>query len=850
MGPSSHRSFGRLLACVLSTLAGGLLTALPAVAQKAQTPEQAGTLGEVVVTAQYKQQKLQDTPIAITAVTAEMIEQRSAVNLSDVVANAPDVTLRPQSAAFGNAITAFIRGFGAADFNPAYEPGVGLYIDDVYYPRLTGANFDLMDVERVEVLRGPQGTLFGRNAEGGAIRFVTRKPTGDGEGYVSATYGSRDRVNLRGSGDFKLADAWSARISGTYADQRGYVDTIDYGCANPSSGIAAPGGGTKCDLYKLGDVGYRALRGIIRYNPSAKIDVMLSADYTRDIRHNGAETLIYGSNANPNVLAPTTSGGGIPLDSRFQCGQWCNYGVMSQPTGSFQAGLIPPLQGFPLAATAGDPLNTYEGWGSALNIDVGLTDNVSLASITGYRKWENDFSVDTDLAPTNVGFGVNRLNHWFWSEELRLNVTFNDKISGTFGGYYSDEQTTYYSLQDIRYVALYPPTTPVILPIFPLQFIQDDPVRTKSKAVFGNVIGKLTDQLTLTAGLRYTKDSKNYTYYRYNLDGKTINGFLDPVGAVYGAGYNGPDTAGAFGGGNVTALTGSSPTFEGSHTDYRVSLDYRFNAQVMGYATVATGYKAGGVGPRPFNSAQARPFGSETLTSYEIGVKTDLLERKLRVNLAGFYIDYKDAQLTLLSCPQFGGPGPCALPQNAGDAKVKGVEIELVAVPVDSLQIDLSGSYLNWDWKCVNPAVVGMAPGPCSSDPAVVDQLTSTPPGMVKSKWNGGIQYEFHLADGSSLTPRVDVLYQGSLGGSVVAAEAGSPSALYGQVDAYTIANARLTWLNAKQDLNVALEVTNLTDKYYYLTKFDLTGAGSGTITGSPGRPREWAVTIKKKFGP
>jgi iron complex outermembrane receptor protein len=826
------------LALLGGTLAGGLLTAAPAVAQNAQSTEQAGTLGEVVVTAQFKQQKLQDTPIAITAVTAEMIEQRSAVNLADIAASAPSVTLRPASAAFGNSIFASIRGFGAADFNPAYEPGVGLYIDDVYYPRLTGANFDLLDVERVEVLRGPQGTLTGRNSEGGAIRFVTRKPNGNGDGYVEATYGSRDRTNLRGSADFGIADGWSARVSGTYADQRGYVDTIDYGCANPSSGVPATSGGTKCRLYSLGDVGYRALRGILRYNPSAKLDVMLSADYVRDVRHNGAEVLVYGNNTNPNILAPTTSGPGIPLDSRFVCGQWCNYGVMSQSAAPFQAAIIPPLQGFPMAATAGDPLSTYQGWGSSLNIDVGLTDSVSLVSITGYRKWDSTFTVDTDLAPTQIGIGVNALNHWFWSEEMRLNVTFNQNVSGTLGGYYSDEETTYYSLQDIRYVAVPTPGGP--LPLFPLQFIQDDPVRTKSQAAFGTVIGKLTDALTLTAGLRYTKDSKNYTYYRYNLDGKTINPFLDPVGAANGIGYNGP---------NGVALSGSSPTFEGHHTDYRVSLDYRFNPAVLGYVTVATGYKAGGVGPRPFNAAQARPFGSEDLTSYEAGVKTDLFDRKVRLNAAIFYIDFKDAQLTLLSCPQYGGPGPCALPQNAGDAKVKGAEIEITAMPVDALEFDLSGSYLNWDWKCVNPAVVGLASGPCSSDPAVIGQLTSPPPGVMKSKWNAGVQYEFRFSNGATLTPRVDVTYQGALAGGYSTAAPGSPSALYGTVDAYTVANARLTWLNAKKDLNVALEVTNFTDKYYYLSKFDLTGAGSGTITGSPGRPREWAVTIKKKFG-
>src|SRR5256885_86961 len=235
--------FPRLISTLRFGLSGfvalGTLSSGFAVAQNAQPPEPSTQLAEVIVTAQYRKEKLQDVPIAISAFTAEAIEEQGATKLSDILTSAPSVGFRQQSAAFGESVTAFIRGFGQIDFNPAYEPGVGLYIDDVYYPRLTGANFDLMDVDRVEVLRGPQGTLTGRNSEGGAIRFVTRKPTGEGGGYVSATYGSRDRINLRASADFKLAEHLSGRLSGTFADQNGYVDVLDYGCAVPSSGLPA-----------------------------------------------------------------------------------------------------------------------------------------------------------------------------------------------------------------------------------------------------------------------------------------------------------------------------------------------------------------------------------------------------------------------------------------------------------------------------------------------------------------------------------------------------------------------------------------------------------------------------------
>ena len=829
------RIFTLRLCAVSGFAALGVLISSFVVAQNAQPPEPSTQLAEVIVTAQYREEKLQDTPIAITALTSDMIERQGATRLSDILTNAPSVAFRQQSAAFGESVAAFIRGFGQADFDPAFEPGVGLYVDDVYYPRLTGANLDLMDVERVEVLRGPQGTLEGRNSEGGAIRFVTRKPTGDGSGYLTATYGTRNRLEARAGADFKLTDHLFARLAGTFADQNGYVDVYSYGCAFPGSGVPAPTGGIKCKQYSLGDTGYRALRATLRFNPSDRLDTLLSADYIRDRHNNGAEILLYGNNPNPNAATVN----GLPFDSRFLCGRWCNYTTVGAEAGTFAGGAVflPPANGLPMPATSGTQFNTLDAYDFALNVNVRITDAVKLNSITGYHNWTNDFSIDGDLSPARTQFGNNILDHWFWSEELRLNMDFSKVAHATVGGYYSDEKTTYYTLQDIRYVGapLPPflcvvPETQGICPFFPLQFIGNDPVKTTSKAAFGTLTWNATDALAVTGGLRYTKDYKGYTYYRYNLDGVTINQFVDPGGA----------------------LTGSTHVFEGSRTDYHGSADYRFNPQVMAYASIGTGYKAGGVGPRPFNASQARAFGPEKLTSYELGLKTDLFDKSVRFNTAIFYNDFKDAQIVLLSCPQFGGPGPCALPQNAGNAKVKGVEVEFLATPVAGLQLDLSGSYLDWSWDCVNPEVVEVVgPGQslaCTSDPTVIGKLSGTPIGFIKEQAHAGIQYEFSLAGGGRLTPRFDAAYQGPQNGSNLAPAPGSPSALYGHVGGFTAANARLTWRNAKNDLETTLEVTNVFNHYFFYSKFDLTGAGSGTITGSPAPPLAWALTMKKTF--
>jgi iron complex outermembrane receptor protein len=247
------------------------------------------------------------------------------------------------------------------------------------------------------------------------------------------------------------------------------------------------------------------------------------------------------------------------------------------------------------------------------------------------------------------------------------------------------------------------------------------------------------------------------------------------------------------------------------------------------YATIATGFKGGGIGPRPFIATQARPFGQETLTSYEIGAKTDFFDSRLRVNASAFFNKYKDIQLTLLSCPAFSpGPGfPCALPANAGDADVKGIELEVNAEPVDGLNLDASVSTLDFEYTALDPST-----GLTTDDVA---------PFTPELKWSVGVQYVFKLGENGTLTPRIDVSYQEEL-------FANADNSPFNKTDSYTLANVRLAWQNANQDLTIALEGTNITDEYYLQNRFDLTAGGAGAVKDLPGRPREWALVIRKNF--
>src|SRR5678815_311125 len=190
----------------------------------AQEQEASATgLDEIIVTARFREEKLQETPIAITAITGAELEDRNIYTASDVGYLVPNASFRPAQAAFGNTMTAYIRGIGQYDFDFAFEPGVAIYIDDMYHPFTLGSQTQLMDLDHVEVLRGPQGTLFGRGSIGGAIRYVSKKPQGDDSGSIGLTLGDFDRVDIRASYDFAITDSCLLYTSDA-ADERSSVD--------------------------------------------------------------------------------------------------------------------------------------------------------------------------------------------------------------------------------------------------------------------------------------------------------------------------------------------------------------------------------------------------------------------------------------------------------------------------------------------------------------------------------------------------------------------------------------------------------------------------------------------------
>ena len=828
----------------LATL--GLATAAMAQAAAPAPAANTNTVGEVVVTAQFREQNLQKTPLAITAVNAQMLENRSQTNVFQVANEAPNVSLRPASGTGGSAMIAFIRGVGQTDFNFSQEPGVGIYVDDVYYATLTGSLLDLMDLDRVEVLRGPQGTLSGRNAIGGAIKLFSKKPDGAGGGYMQGTYGSLNRIDVKAGADFVVVpDKLFVRISGATRHHDGYVTRLDYKCTHPASPIRTFSVGDSCTLGKEGGQAFDAGKISLRWMPSERVEVNFSADATNDQSPAQPGTLLF---ARPNGMSLD----GVAYDSKFvtfgpnagdplhSTSPYVNYATYVDPG--------PPLVGADhldakFKPVIVDPINHFKTWGIGNTIDIKLADKLSLKSITSYRRYNNAWAQDTSGSPVGVELLLQTLHHTQWTQELRLNGNVFNAVDFTLGGFYVKQTGDETARVDLPYVAA--GAAGDYNGDFDFQHGPDTTPST-SKAAFLNADWQVTDRINVIAGVRYSQDEKVYTYHRHNPDGTPV---ACPV----------PNFLGGCTNFEVFGLDGISNKFSGSRWDYRGDIDFKITNDVMVYGSISTGYKGGGANARPFfppgpgcadPRCQVTSFNPETLTAYEGGFKATMFDHRVRFNGAGFFNKYNSIILTLGTCPlntPGGAPAPCGMPQNVGNADVKGLEFETEAHPFGGLELDGSLSYLDFKYTNTNFAATGVA-------------LSAVPPFSPKWKWNIGIQYAIDMPAGGSFTPRLDLTYQSDVfAGStntpqdldpskqVVPATAGLSTPHADRISGYTLANARLTYRSKDGDWSTSVEVTNLTNKLYWLTLADANG-GVGYISGQPAMGREWAVTVKKTF--
>ena len=833
-------SRARLCASILALASSATVWVAPALAQDEPTAEQDGTDDTIIVTAQLREQNLQDVPLSISAVSGELLEERSQTTLTDITAQMPSLLLQRNPAGQGNSVRVFIRGVGQSDQSPSVEPGVGTYIDDIYYGTVLGSAFDLTDLERIEVLRGPQGTLAGMNTLGGAIKIYSRKPEGYG-GYVEATIGNLGRRDVKASADFTIVpDAVFARITGVTRNRDGHVTRYDYACLNPDDPDVIEGdlpslaSGGDCKLGEMGNQQMYGMRGSLRIAPAGSpLEINLTGDYTKDTSETQASVLIASAeSANAGSAAPTNRSGlsvpyqGVAYDDRFVTfgvyrrpdavlnDPYASYANFYDPGVMYSAIGAPP--GPPSGYIAGEPLGPFiapsaagaEAWGVAATIDYAISENLALKSITGYRHMFSHTGSDNDHSPVVFIQDDSDYTHEQFSQELRLaGQFFNDTVDAVIGAYYYDAATRY----DARIHTPFSGFCPAATPCF--SFINDDTADLRTYAGFANVAWAVTDALTLEGGIRVTNEKKEYLYNRLNPDG---NGDYLPLSNP------------------TNPLTGFVGVYKETITDYRAVASYKITPDVMVYAQFSTGFKGGGVAPRPYVYQQIRPFGAEKLKAYELGFKADVLDRVMRLNGSVFQMDYTGYQGTPTTClgpddqplPVTGGgiPGLCGQYLNIGDARVRGFELETTLRPVGGLTIDGAMSLTDFEFTSVNYPTTQIIVG-------------AKRPGIGEWKWSVGAQYEALLGDAiGTLTPRVDVSYTPGYCGNFNC----DPNVT---VDSYTLVNARLTYRSPDEDWSIALEATNLFDKFYFLNKF-----ATFYVNGQPGRPREVALTVRKSF--
>jgi iron complex outermembrane recepter protein len=640
---------GYLLACTILAAAP-----LPAFAQAAPaTPERE----VVIVTAQKRSEDIQNVPVAVTALGGEALKDQHVASVLDLNALAPSLQVKTDDNAANPKI--FIRGIGLNDFNPNTASAVGIYSDGVYIGSPLAQMGQFLDLDRVEVLRGPQGTLYGRNTTGGAINLISRRPTNDWEGDASLEYGSYNGVTAEGAVGGPIVDGELAfRAAGSYSRNDGY--TLNRLTGNRGN-----------------DTDRGSARFSLAWTPSDTFDALFQVRYGRS---NGGSIWAYNRPLLPQTV-DATGPDGFCLPSYYRSGECTDLAGYANTSDNLYQGDY-HLEGK-------DKVETY-GASAILTWDLGA---MSLVSVSGYDHADRDDVEDTDAGPTDILTARYQAKQWAASEELRLQSNGDQKLNWVAGLYLAHDDLKSSSYYDVFRVANSgDPNTdlPSGIGVFSWPFTQ----KTDSYAAFGQVDYKFTDRLSGTIGLRYSSDDKSFVYdslYSSDVGGPSFN-----IPAVDGNG----DPILDGNGDPVYVSADASKTF--SSTSGRLGLQYKLTDDANLYVSYNRGYKSGGFfGGQTTDLSSLQPYGDEVVDAYEVGAKSQLFGRLLTANVAAFYYDYQDLQVYTLIVD----PNTNLTVQNftnASNAKVQGLELELSSSPIDGLDLSLATSFLEATYRDFN----------------------------------------------------------------------------------------------------------------------------------------------------
>jgi iron complex outermembrane receptor protein len=748
----------------------------------------AETLESIVVTARRREESLQDTPVAVTALTAAALERQQATGTMDLDKIAPNIQFHSYGTLTGNnsAAQVFIRGIGQTDATPAVDPGVGIYIDDVYMGRSVGGAMEFRDISSVQILRGPQGTLFGRNTIGGAVLLTTNAPGDNAGNSVRVGVGEDNLRELFGAFDIPMGETWSARIAVGGRERDGYVTRVFDG---------EDLGNEKMYTGQLG----------IRWKPSDAFSLTLRGDYTNE-DENGSPFVFQSMNEAATFVGAASQAAGCPnmldpLPPPVLVGPLADprCGNDAQALGKYKNGGTYPAS------------STLENSGVSLVAQWDVNDNLSFKSITADRNLKWTGTRDADNTPllilhTNYDSKSDQL-----SEELQA-VVSSSRVDGVVGLFYFDEDS-----YDRLLVPLGNPGTS-----YDTQRVWMD---TKAKAAFTEWTFKATDALSFSAGLRYTDETKGLKATMFNVAPATR---AEPAAPTALCPFAGPPPTQT----NCLFLTTGRFEREFTSTTASASVQYRVNPQLMTYLSWSEGFKSGGFNQR-YNAAPPGnapiSFNPETAESWEVGFKMDPSDT-VRLNIALFTTDYDDIQMTYRL-------GVVPLLFNAGVASITGGELELEFAPTAAFRLDGSLGYLWSEFDKITPPPPF---GPVT--PTATATLKSRLPFTPEWQAHLGLSYDFQAGSNWKLTPRADVSFTESQ-----FFDAGNSREI-AQLEGITLVNVSLALGSDDSRWRFVLSGNNLTDEQYPVAGTSSLTTASGYSEIIYSRPRSVALSATFNF--
>ena len=743
--------FGRAAAlCGVSLLS--LMAASPALAQAA--PDE---IQEVVVTAQKREQRLLDVGLSVASVDSETLRTARVATTTDLVAQVPNVDVKENIPGAQAIVT--VRGVGLNDFSSTNNSTVGLYVDEVFLASFAQMDFNFFDLERVEVLKGPQGTLYGRNSTAGAINILSAAPSLSGPGgYVSGTAGNYDLFEAEGAANLPASETLAFRLSGKLTNQgNGYWYS-------------------RTRRTDLGEQDIRLARAQMLWAPSDAFRVRLKFEAEKNRSELGVGKF-FGTISTTAAPCPDFANPAHCINS---------HGYTDVTRDKFEGdwGSQTPYR-----------VSQWNGTGR-IDADLGFA---RLTSVTGYINFKRGFHIDADASPTvDAEFDQNDKVRQF-SEEVRL-AGDTGPANWIVGAYYSRDR-----------VKTYAPGS--LLDIFNTNVLITANQKTTSRAVFGQVEWKLTDQLTAVAGARYTDEDRDYAGGTRDLNPRGLSFLCLAVGAC----APGP---------GQTQLSFIDSSISDKNWSWRAGLNFKPNEDSLLYATVARGVKSGGFfNGITTNSFALAPYRPEKLTDYEVGAKARLLDRRLSVDASAFWYDYDDLQTQT-----FTNVGAVSLIKlgNVDHATVKGIDLQIVWLPVDGLTLNVGAGFLDTSlgaFQTAGPAGVITVPkgNKLPNAPDVTLNFQGRYSWTVMDDWTASVQAGAHYSDS---------VFKEALNTSYLSADS------YWTVDARAALASVSGW-------ELAVWAKNLTNERYVAQATD-NGIGMGYRIFNA--PRTYVVTLTKRF--